>query len=147
MYCNKSSIKNNFVLWFLILFTLWIGHVSAEETNSTGKGASIDHKPIDVSKLVNEKCLMCHAHPGPWPNLAKLAKLSSDDIYYTLWAGLMREIAVGLNDAERKAIAQYISGMDANKPSLTSGGVCNSVIQPKTAYFRSLERMVSLGQK
>ncbi len=92
-----------------------------------------DHKPIDVATLLNERCLTCHARPGPWPNIAAMAKLTSDEIYHTLWAGLMRELADGLNDAERKALAQYISGLSADKPSITSGGQCSDAIEPDGA--------------
>ncbi len=90
------------------------------------KAEQTKHAAIDGAGLFAEKCLSCHALPGPWPDAAGLSKLSSEEVYRVLTAGLMRELANDLNDAERQAIASYVGSLNPNKPSLASGGLCKT---------------------
>ncbi len=122
-------LKVLFPLGLLCCLTLGAELTFAAEQESKLTTRVMDHKPIDVVTLLSERCLTCHARPGPWPNIAAMARLSSEEIYHTLWAGLMRELADGLSDAERKALARYISGLSADKPSLASGGHCSNVTE------------------
>jgi polyvinyl alcohol dehydrogenase (cytochrome) len=111
------SIVNSFYSrtvfnWLFVFLLLLPVQSNAEQT------------PIDAAGLFAEKCLSCHALPGPWPDAAGLSKLSGEEVYRVLTAGLMRELANGLNDAERQAIANYVGSLNPNKPSLASGGIC-----------------------
>ncbi|MBT7952326.1 MAG: PQQ-binding-like beta-propeller repeat protein [Gammaproteobacteria bacterium] len=92
----------------------------------------VKHTAIDAAGLYAEKCLLCHARPGPWPDAAGLSKLSTEEVYRVLTAGLMREIANDLNDAERQSIANYVGGLNPDKPSLASGGLCSKDHKDKT---------------
>lgn len=116
-----ESLSSRLVIYGLVVFlSPWTGQLSAEQTGQAR------HEPIDAAALFAEKCLLCHARPGPWPDVAGMAKLTSEEVYRVLSAGLMRELANGLNDAERQAIAAHVGGLNPNKPSLESGGLCKS---------------------
>ena len=67
-----------------------------------------------------------------------MAKLEAEEIYRILSAGLMRELANGLDDAQRIAIAGYVAGLNPSKPSLASGGLCNDMSNPKTQDTTSI---------
>ncbi len=88
--------------------------------------ATLESKPVDAAALFADHCLSCHALPGPWPDVAGLSKLTSEEVYRVLSAGLMRELAQGLNDSEKKAIAHYVGNINPVKPSLSSGGLCST---------------------
>lgn len=113
---------------FLFGLMLCCGNAVADQTRTTSTAAE-GHKAIDAAALFSEKCLICHAQPGPWPSVAELARLDYEQIYHTLWAGLMRELAVGINDAERQALARYIADLNPDKPTLASGGLCNGATE------------------
>ncbi len=121
-------MKSLFSIQLFLCFVLWSGHGFADKSGINTTPAS-GPEAIDAAGLVTEKCLICHAQPGPWPGVAELAKLSADDIYHSLWAGLMRELADGISDAERQAIANHIAALNPNKPSLQSFGQCDTAIK------------------
>jgi polyvinyl alcohol dehydrogenase (cytochrome) len=115
----KSRFPHFTIIGLVIFLALWAGQLNAEQTEQAG------HKPIDAAGLFAEKCVRCHAQPGPWPDVAGLSKLRSEEVYRVLTAGLMRELANGLNDAELQAIASYVGGLNPDKPSLESAGLCS----------------------
>ena len=112
----------------VILLLLLPNQTNAEPTT---------HKPINAADLVTKKCLICHARPGPWPDVTGIAKLTSEEVYRVLTSGLMRELAIGLNDAERQAIASYVGGLNPDKPSLKSGGLCRNMDSSNKMNFSS----------
>jgi len=114
----KSPSAYLLLIGIIVSLALWTGRLAAEKTGEA---------QIDAAGLFAEKCLLCHARPGPWPDVAGISKLSPAEVYRVLSAGLMRELAVGLNDAERKAIAAYVGGLNPGKPSLASGGLCKNI--------------------
>ena len=73
-----------------------------------------------------ERCAQCHSSEVIEPKVAGLAKLTPEDIYRSLWSGVMREAAVGLNDAERWAVARYLGGLAPEKPSAEVSNFCAS---------------------
>ena len=86
-----------------------------------------DSKLKDPPALFAEHCLGCHALPGPWPDIAGLSKLSSEEIYRIITTGLMQELAAHLDDDERRAIASYLGNLNPQKPVLDSGGMCKEL--------------------
>ena len=78
-------------------------------------------KPIDGSGLFAEHCVRCHGLGVIAPNIAQMSKMTYDEIYQELWYGLMAKVAVGLEDADRKALARYISDLNSDKSPRTSG--------------------------
>ena len=98
---------------------------------------SDDSKIKDPSALLAEHCLSCHAQPGPWPDIAGLSKLSSEEIYRIITSGLMQELAVHLDDDERRAIASYLGNLNPQKPVLDSGGMCKEMAAKTKAHSES----------
>ena len=73
-----------------------------------------------------ERCAECHSSSVIEPTVAGLTKLEPEAIYRALWSGIMREAAVGLNDAERRAVAQYLGNLAPEKPSAEVTNFCNA---------------------
>ncbi len=96
-----------------------------------------DTETINGAGLFADNCLTCHALPGPWPDVIGLSKLTGEEVYRVLSAGLMRELAHGLNDSEKKAIATYVGNLNPEKPSLSSGGLCSAHDIKKTGQGMS----------
>ena len=76
-------------------------------------------------RVFSERCAECHSSSVIEPGVAGLAKLEPEYIYRSLWSGIMREAAVGLNDAERRAVAQYLGNLAPDKPSTEVSNFCN----------------------
>lgn len=125
MLTVKYRCLNSLVHRITLCLALWIGPLTADQTNGE-QPVQTQHNSIDAAGLFAEKCMTCHGQPGPWISLQGMAKLTSEEIYRVLWSGLMRELAIGINDAERKAIASFVGGMNPDKPSPKSGGLCPS---------------------
>ena len=83
-------------------------------------------------QVFSERCAECHSSPVIEPSVAGLARLEPHYIYRTLWSGIMREAAVGLNDAERWAVAQYLGNLAPEKPSAEVSNFCDA--QAPTAH-------------
>ncbi len=128
----QSYLARSYFAVLIISLTAWSGYLTAEQVEKT------EQKTIDAAGLFAEKCLLCHAQPGPWPDIAGMVKLEAEEIYRVLSAGLMRELANGLDDAQRKAIAGYVAGLNPTKPSLASGGLCNDMSNPETQDTTSI---------
>lgn len=128
----QSYLARSYFAVLIISLTAWSGYLTAEQVEKT------EQKTIDAAGLFAEKCLLCHAQPGPWPDIAGMVKLEAEEIYRVLSAGLMRELANGLDDAQRKAIAGYVAGLNPSKPSLASGGLCNDMSNPETQDTTSI---------
>ena len=128
----QSYLAHSYFAVLIISLVAWSGYLTAEQVDKTGQ------KTIDAAGLFAEKCLQCHARPGPWPDIAGMAKLEAEEIYRVLSAGLMRELANGLDDAQRKAIAGYVAGLNPSKPSLASGRLCNDMSNPETQDTASI---------
>lgn len=102
----------------MLILVLWTGQSAAGEEDK--------YMAVNGAALTADKCLNCHARPGPWPDVNRLSKLTSEEVYRVITAGLMRELAIGLNDAERQAIAAYIGNLNPEKASPASGGLCQA---------------------
>ncbi len=76
---------------------------------------------LDGARLYQEHCVACHGLGVFIPTPANMSKLTSEEVYETLWFGSMAEIANGLEDAERLALAEYIGSMSIEKPNPDSG--------------------------
>src|ERR1700761_8886360 len=63
-------------------------------------------------RLFEQNCAMCHAAQAAdgTPDRATLNKMTPEAIYRALTSGAMRQQAAGLNEANRRAIAEYLSG-------------------------------------
>ena len=94
--------------------------VAAGQGVVAGQGTSA----TQGAKIFNDRCAECHSSAVIEPGVAGLAKLTADVIYRTLWAGVMREAAAGLNDAERWAVAQYVGNLSPNKPAAAVSNYC-----------------------
>lgn len=77
--------------------------------------------PVDGSAVFAKRCAHCHTMAFLMPTPQQMSKLGEEDIYDALWRGAMAEIANGLDDAERRAVAKYIAGLSPDKPDRTSG--------------------------
>lgn len=86
-------------------------------------------EPSDLSQTLGKevfstRCVHCHESGVIEPNSQGIARLTEDEIYRTLWAGIMREAANGLTDAERRAVAQYVSNLNPDKPLVELSNYC-----------------------
>ena len=77
-------------------------------------------------RIFSERCAACHSSAVIEPSVAGLAKLRPEYIYRSLWSGIMREAAVGLNDAERRAVARYLGNLVPEKPSAEVSNFCDA---------------------
>ncbi|MCC7411079.1 MAG: PQQ-binding-like beta-propeller repeat protein [Gammaproteobacteria bacterium] len=76
---------------------------------------------LDGAALFGQYCMRCHGLGVIAPAIDDLAKLDYEDVYGQLWYGFMAKIATGLGDAEKRALAEYIAGIEPNKVPRTSG--------------------------
>ena len=83
-------------------------------------------EPLRGEQVFAERCAQCHSSEVIEPKVAGLAKLRPEEIYRSLWSGIMREAAVGLNDAERWAVARYLGGLTPEKPSAEVSNFCDA---------------------
>lgn len=125
MLSAKFRHLNLLVYGITFCLALWAGPLTPDQTG-VEQPVQAQHKPINAAGLFAENCLICHGQPGPWVSIQGMARLTSEEVYRVLWSGLMRELAIGLTDAERKAIASYVGGLGPDKPSPKSGGICSS---------------------
>ncbi|MDE0064237.1 MAG: PQQ-binding-like beta-propeller repeat protein [Gammaproteobacteria bacterium] len=92
-------------------------------------GAATPRQTIETAlgeRVFSERCAECHSSSVIEPSVAGLTKLNPEYIYRSLWSGIMREAAVGLNDAERQAVAQYLGGLVPEKPSAEVSNFCDA---------------------
>ena len=80
----------------------------------------------DGAVLFARHCAQCHGSGIIEPNIQGLAKLKAEEIYHALRNGIMREAAERLDDAERRAVAEYVSSLNQSKPSDRSEGYCKT---------------------
>ncbi|MBI3401266.1 MAG: cytochrome c [Acidobacteria bacterium] len=83
---------------------------------------------IGGGALFQNTCATCHAGTDPRiPSMAALRQRTPEQIIDALTTGPMREQGVDLSDAQRRAIAEYLSGgMLATKASAPSVGKCTT---------------------
>ena len=82
--------------------------------------------------VYREYCASCHDHPGPRvPPRVALQALSSARILRTLDAGVMMQIAYGLQRSQRESVAKYL------------GKAIDDTVPPSTAFCS--DRKLSLG--
>ena len=65
-----------------------------------------EFESVDGAALFGQHCAHCHSSSVIEPGIEGLSKLDENYIYRTMWSGVMREAANGLDDAERRAIAR-----------------------------------------
>lgn len=65
-----------------------------------------------LDALFDKTCSSCHDHPETTraPDRGALRRLSPEGIYKALTTGPMASMAAGVSDAEKQALAEYISG-------------------------------------
>src|SRR5579884_2633950 len=64
----------------------------------------------DGATIYKNRCAQCHDHPiGRVPTLSALRAMTSAAILNALDNGAMKTQAAGLSEAERRAIAEYLS--------------------------------------
>jgi polyvinyl alcohol dehydrogenase (cytochrome) len=73
----------------------------------------------DGGVIFAERCAHCHSSSVIEPGIQGLAKLDADTIYRILWKGVMREAANGLDDAQRRAVAEYVNTRHADNVALS----------------------------
>ena len=107
-------------LFSIILLMLAAGWVSS----SQGAQEDQDLVSSDGALLFGSRCAHCHGSGVIQPDVQGLAKLRAEEIYHTLWSGIMREAANGLDDAQRWSIAQYVASLNPDKASEEISGYC-----------------------
>ena len=113
----------------LILISSIVGelsHVAFAFDDNPGAGGNSLTSISSGAELFAERCAHCHGSGIIAPDIAGIGKLPADEIYHALSNGIMREAADGLDDAERRAIANYVSTINPQKPSRESKGFCGS---------------------
>jgi len=80
----------------------------------------------DGAALFGQHCAHCHSSSVIEPGIAGLAKLDAHYIYRTLWSGIMREAANGLNDAERWSIANFVASINPDKSIAEISNYCSA---------------------
>ena len=89
-----------------------------------GAGEARSSTSSDGAVLFGSRCAHCHGSGVIQPDIKGLSKLKAEEIYHTLWSGVMREAANGLDDAQRRSIAEYVAALNPNKPSEEVTGYC-----------------------
>src|SRR5262245_25797598 len=82
--------------------------------------------PPRAEVLFDQSCARCHeAGSGKGPDRSALRKLSAEQVYQSIASGSMAKQAESLNDAAKRAIAEYIGSRKLGPfPELT--GKCAS---------------------
>jgi cytochrome c553 len=91
---------------------------------ASGDGETRSPVSTDGAILFGSRCAHCHGSGVIQPDVKGLSKLKTEEIYHTLWSGIMREAANGLDDAQRRSIAEYVASLNPNKPSEKISGYC-----------------------
>ena len=86
--------------------------------------AAADGAVPDGAALFARYCVQCHGSGIIEPTVQGLAKLGAEEVYHALRNGIMREAAERLDDAESRAIAEYVASLNQAKPSRRSYGYC-----------------------
>ncbi len=119
-----ATIEVGAGLFLAVSLTVTAGLAHAAPTDD------VDAKPTLVAgqgaRVFSERCADCHNSAVIEPTVAGLAKLEPEAIYRSLWSGIMREAAAGLNDAERWAVSTYLGNLLPEKPSAEVTNFCNS---------------------
>src|SRR4029450_4732458 len=84
----------------------------------------------DGAAVYQASCASCHANPGPdsrAPNREILATLAPESIMVALTSGQMFRQGSALTDAERRAVAAFLSGRPVGTPASPSNvGRCTA---------------------
>src|SRR5713101_3274681 len=66
---------------------------------------------VDGAKVYEQRCAACHnGHVPRAPQLTVLRQKSPEDVLDALLTGPMTFLGLGMPDAERKAVAEFIAG-------------------------------------
>lgn len=91
----------------------------------------------DGAAIFAQYCAHCHGSEVIEPNVQGLAKLDAEFIYRTLWSGIMREATNGLDDAQRWAVANFVAGINPDKPSADVSNFCEASTSKSAARSAS----------
>ena len=96
------------------VFARWLPMAAFVALAAPAVAAAAEPGPApDGAALYKQRCASCHDNPdagGRAPPKAGLASRSPNDIFNTLSQGAMAPMAAGLRDADRDAIAVYLTG-------------------------------------
>ena len=112
-------------MYKLLSFLLVVPSLAAQDAANGDVGQ-------DVAALYNEACSGCHDSGAPrMPARAVLAKLPPEAIVRAMEGGPMTLQAMLLTPAERRAVAEYVSGRKlAAAPVDPSAGRCRETVRP-----------------
>src|SRR5207245_2138660 len=80
----------------------------------------------DGQRLYQTRCAMCHELPltAPFMNRHVLKAMAPESILNALDSGPMRSQGANLNQAERVAVAEFLTGKKVSQVSLESANPC-----------------------
>lgn len=113
-------MKANSHLSIILLSFAAAGWVS----NAFAAGETRGLVSSDGAALFGSRCAHCHGSGVIQPDVRGLSRLRAEEIYHTLWSGIMREAANGLDDAQRRSIAEYVASLNPDKASEKISGYC-----------------------
>ncbi len=141
-YLNSpSSLLRSALLWGVLVAgtMLWapksISAPPESGSSQPGKPADAPWKPGDPivpvssnaegAKVFAQVCAACHEHAGGYaPAVYILKIMTPTSIYGALTTGAMRVQAKDLSDAEKKAVAEYLTGAAVQENSKLAPPVC-----------------------
>jgi polyvinyl alcohol dehydrogenase (cytochrome) len=97
-----------------------VASAPAETETSSIKGPSA-RDLTDPALLFADRCIACHGLGVVAPTLPQMSHLTSAEIQSALWQGVMQETVNGLDAGQRVLLAQWISGLNPNKPDRGPG--------------------------
>ena len=87
--------------------------------------------PVDGAKVYADNCASCHDQPtGRTPPKDALKERTADAIHLSLTSGTMAIQGVSLSVAEKKAVAEYLSGKPLGAAGAQGAGVCSAKPAP-----------------
>src|SRR5260370_1314602 len=106
----------------------WVGVSILIILAFAGLGSAADVTP-DV--LYKQHCALCHDSPGPTraPALSVMRQMSPETIVNSLEGGLMKQQGAALASAERRSLAEWLTGKTIGN-SGTPTGMCENTAAP-----------------
>jgi mono/diheme cytochrome c family protein len=93
--------------------------ITVVSLTAAGAAAAQAQAEVDGELVYRQQCARCHdGGTGRMASSEELRERTADQIYGALNFGLMRRQGLDLSDAERRAVAMYLSGGAISDPPI-----------------------------
>src|SRR4029079_5578729 len=123
----RSLVLGSLVAGSLVLVVSGFSQTVTAQAGGRGSAAPA----IDANAVYQANCATCHDQPtGRTPSKDALKERTADQILLALTSGSMSMQGVSLSVAERRALAEHLSGKPLGAAASVAAGLCTAKPAP-----------------